>query len=394
MPGTAGHLRQRVVDQPGAQRRRARGLGGEQDHGPAGRHAARAEARRDAAQRAAVVVHVGDDAAGPGGRVVEAGEVGRRGQDVEVVDLVEVEVARLAADRDAALAAAEALDADALEHVLLGVPLVVVALRRRVRVVPDHQSSPAEQCHRVFSLRSHAVSGLIRIGRGVEAGERGAAMTVADEDWRAANRANWDERVAVHLRAPLYDLAALRAGRSRLNAIEEAELGPVAGLRVLHLQCHFGSDSLRLAQRGAEVVGLDFSPRRSPRRAGSRTSSGSPGGCASSRPICTTRRPRSRSRRRSIWCSSPGARSPGCPTSGAGPRSSRISSGRAGRSTSPRGIRRRAWRTLSIAAGGGSCPGPGGWRAGRSRPASAGRRSAGGDRRGGSRPGRPRRPWR
>ena len=110
------------------------------------------------------------DAPGPGGRVVEAGEVGVRGQHVEIVDLVEVEVARLAADRDAALAAAEALDADALEHVLLGVPLVVIALRRRVRVVPDHQSSPAEQCHRVFSLRSRAVSGLIRIGRGVEAG--------------------------------------------------------------------------------------------------------------------------------------------------------------------------------------------------------------------------------
>jgi SAM-dependent methyltransferase len=81
-----------------------------------------------------------------------------------------------------------------------------------------------------------------------------------DEDWRAVNRANWDERVAVHLAAPLYDLAPLRAGNARLNAIEEAELRPVAGLRVLHLQCHFGRDSLILAQLGAEVVGLDFSP--------------------------------------------------------------------------------------------------------------------------------------
>ena len=56
------------------------------------------------------------------------------------------------------------------------------------------------------------------------------------------------------------DLASLRAGNARLNAIEEAELGPVSGLRVLHLQCHFGRDSLILAQRGAEIVGLDFSP--------------------------------------------------------------------------------------------------------------------------------------
>jgi SAM-dependent methyltransferase len=85
----------------------------------------------------------------------------------------------------------------------------------------------------------------------------------AEDDWRALNRAQWDERVAVHLGpGSFYDLAPLRAGRGRLQAIEEAELGPVAGLRVLHLQCHFGMDTLALAQRGAaEVVGLDFSGR-------------------------------------------------------------------------------------------------------------------------------------
>lgn len=79
------------------------------------------------------------------------------------------------------------------------------------------------------------------------------------EDWRAINRANWDERVAIHLASAPYDLTALREGRARLNPIEEAELGPVAGLSVLHLQCHFGRDTLTLAQRGALAVGLDFS---------------------------------------------------------------------------------------------------------------------------------------
>ena len=83
---------------------------------------------------------------------------------------------------------------------------------------------------------------------------------MSDLDWRALNRANWDERVPIHLAAPIYDHAALRAGRATKNAIEEAELGPVDGLRLLHLQCHFGRDSLILAQRGATVVGLDFSP--------------------------------------------------------------------------------------------------------------------------------------
>ena len=84
-------------------------------------------------------------------------------------------------------------------------------------------------------------------------------MTVSDPDWRSANRANWDERVAIHLGAACYELESLRAGRGRLNPIEEAEIGPVKGLRVLHLQCHFGRDSLILASRGATVVGLDFS---------------------------------------------------------------------------------------------------------------------------------------
>jgi SAM-dependent methyltransferase len=79
------------------------------------------------------------------------------------------------------------------------------------------------------------------------------------DDWRELNRANWDERVVVHLGSAGYNLGPLRAGRGRLNAIDEAELGPVAGLRVLHLQCHFGKDSLVLAGRGAEVTGLDFS---------------------------------------------------------------------------------------------------------------------------------------
>ncbi len=83
---------------------------------------------------------------------------------------------------------------------------------------------------------------------------------MSDYDWRALNRANWDERVPIHLAAPIYDPAPLRAGLARKNAIEEAELGTVDGLRLLHLQCHFGRDTLILAQRGATVVGLDFSP--------------------------------------------------------------------------------------------------------------------------------------
>ena len=84
-------------------------------------------------------------------------------------------------------------------------------------------------------------------------------MDENEPEWRRANRANWDERVGLHLNAPTYRLDEVRAGRARMNAIEEAEVGPVDGLRILHLQCHFGRDSLVLASRGATVTGLDFS---------------------------------------------------------------------------------------------------------------------------------------
>jgi SAM-dependent methyltransferase len=80
------------------------------------------------------------------------------------------------------------------------------------------------------------------------------------DDWRALNRASWDERTAIHLGPRGYDLSSHRAGRGKLDAIVSAELGQVAGLRVLHLQSHLGDDSIAIAQRGArEVVGVDFS---------------------------------------------------------------------------------------------------------------------------------------
>lgn len=84
-------------------------------------------------------------------------------------------------------------------------------------------------------------------------------------EWLERNRARWDELVPVHVGSEMYDRTALRAGAGRLmTPFEEEELAAFApegweGLRVLHLQCHFGQDTLVFAQRGAEVVGIDFS---------------------------------------------------------------------------------------------------------------------------------------
>src|SRR5947209_18779815 len=83
--------------------------------------------------------------------------------------------------------------------------------------------------------------------------------TTGGVDWRAANHALWEERRAIQLAPGGYDLAPLRAGAAPLDRIVDAELGSVAGLRILHLQCHIGRDTLALAQRGADVTGLDFS---------------------------------------------------------------------------------------------------------------------------------------
>lgn len=84
-------------------------------------------------------------------------------------------------------------------------------------------------------------------------------MSDDKDKWREINRANWDERVGVHLEPGAYDVDALRSGQWRLHEIERKELGSVEGLKLIHLQCHFGRDTLALAQMGATVTGLDFS---------------------------------------------------------------------------------------------------------------------------------------
>lgn len=77
------------------------------------------------------------------------------------------------------------------------------------------------------------------------------------------NRESWDQRVGVHLRSAIYqkDIQALRTGGLTLAPPTDTEIGDVCGLRIAHLQCHIGTDSLSLARLGADVVGLDFSSR-------------------------------------------------------------------------------------------------------------------------------------
>jgi SAM-dependent methyltransferase len=82
---------------------------------------------------------------------------------------------------------------------------------------------------------------------------------MADEDYLTLNRALWDERVPIHVASEFYDVAGFRKGASALRDFEPDEMGEVSGRELLHLQCHFGLDTLSWARRGASVTGLDFS---------------------------------------------------------------------------------------------------------------------------------------
>ena len=75
------------------------------------------------------------------------------------------------------------------------------------------------------------------------------------------NKKNWDRRTEIHLRSEFYDLAGFLEGKSSLNPPELALLGDVKGKRILHLQCHFGQDSISLARMGAIVTAIDLSPK-------------------------------------------------------------------------------------------------------------------------------------
>ena len=78
----------------------------------------------------------------------------------------------------------------------------------------------------------------------------------------AANRALWDEWTPIHARSEFYDVEGWKSGRrTDLYPLLVSEVGDVAGKDLLHLQCHFGLDTLSWARRGARATGIDFSER-------------------------------------------------------------------------------------------------------------------------------------
>lgn len=81
------------------------------------------------------------------------------------------------------------------------------------------------------------------------------------ENYLSINRDSWNNKVETHLNSDFYNVEAFMDGASSLNEIELAFLTDLNGKTVLHLQCHFGQDTISLERLGAMVTGIDLSDK-------------------------------------------------------------------------------------------------------------------------------------
>lgn len=73
------------------------------------------------------------------------------------------------------------------------------------------------------------------------------------------NRDTWNKKVAIHAQSEMYNMKAFKAGETSLMQYELKALGDVNNKSLLHLQCHFGQDTLSWQRMGAKCVGVDLS---------------------------------------------------------------------------------------------------------------------------------------
>jgi len=85
-----------------------------------------------------------------------------------------------------------------------------------------------------------------------------APMETYDQYFEA-NKELWNKRTAVHKESSFYDVAGFRNGKNSLTPIELGEVGDVKGKSLLHLQCHFGLDTMSWTRLGAQCTGVDLS---------------------------------------------------------------------------------------------------------------------------------------
>ncbi|WP_137905949.1 class I SAM-dependent methyltransferase [Chryseobacterium sp. 2VB] len=81
------------------------------------------------------------------------------------------------------------------------------------------------------------------------------------ENYLEINKKSWNAKVEPHLKSDFYFVDEFLKGRTSLNSIELELLGDIKGKSILHLQCHFGQDSISLSRMGAKVTGIDLSDK-------------------------------------------------------------------------------------------------------------------------------------
>ncbi len=81
------------------------------------------------------------------------------------------------------------------------------------------------------------------------------------ENYIEVNRKLWNDRVDIHVESEFYDQDSFMNGKTSLKAIELELLGEIKDKDVIHLQCHYGQDTLSLSRMGARVTGVDFSDK-------------------------------------------------------------------------------------------------------------------------------------
>jgi len=82
-----------------------------------------------------------------------------------------------------------------------------------------------------------------------------------EDNYLEINRNSWNSKVESHLNADFYDMKGFLSGKTSLQSIELEILGDINGLSVLHLQCHFGQDTISLSRMGASLTGVDLSDK-------------------------------------------------------------------------------------------------------------------------------------
>ncbi|MBK9107231.1 MAG: class I SAM-dependent methyltransferase [Saprospiraceae bacterium] len=86
-------------------------------------------------------------------------------------------------------------------------------------------------------------------------------MSAQSENYAELNRIAWNKRVGIHLQSEFYNQTSFLKGQITLFDIEKNLLGNIIDLSILHLQCHFGQDTISLSRMGAKATGLDISDK-------------------------------------------------------------------------------------------------------------------------------------